>query len=105
MVYDQTYTIPAPGSPAVRPDGRPIGETVLDFAGDLIRQAGAAGKVIMQHRVSEWAQRHTDADNPEPPAASRPTTGLAIPAPVAAVGIGGVALRGLGAVALIAVLR
>ena len=105
MVYDQTYTLPAPGCPAVRRDGRPIGETVLDFAGDLIRQAGAAGKVIMQHRVSEWAQRHTDADTPEPPAASRPTTGLAIPAPVAAVGIGGVALLGLGAVALIAVLR
>ena len=100
-----SHYIPAPGSPAVRPDGRPIGETVLDFAGDLIRQAGAAGKVIMQHRVQEWVNRHTEADTPEPPAAPRPTTGLAIPAPVAAAGVGGVALLGLGAVALIAVLR
>ncbi len=96
--------IPAPGSPQVRPDGRPIGETVVDFAGDLIRQATEAGKVIMTHRVNTWVSRHTDPEEDKPPA-DRPDTGLAVPAPVAAAGIGGVALLGLGAIALIAVLR
>ncbi len=108
-----SHYIPAPGSPAVRPDGRPIGETVMDYAGDLIRQAADAGKLILQRRVQDWVDDSTEGwqergwEDSRTPTTGEPdkVVGETVPTGMAAAGIGGVAFLGLAAVALIAVMR